>query len=58
MSNELPRREMSEEEHDRLHELLHALCVHLPTDFEPWGERSREGIGGRTVRAGAGTSSC
>jgi hypothetical protein len=42
MSNKLSNREMPREEHDRLHELLHTLCVHLPTDFEPWGERSRE----------------
>ena len=39
---ELSKREISREEHDRLHELLHSLCVHLPTDFEPWGRRSRE----------------
>lgn len=42
MPSELPKREMTREEHHRLHELLHTLCVHLPTDFEPWGERSRE----------------
>src|ERR1700749_2678155 len=41
MSNELSKREMSREEHDRLHGLLHTLCAHLPTDFEPC-ERSRE----------------
>jgi hypothetical protein len=33
---------MSREEHGRLHELLLKLCIHLPTDFEPWGQRSRE----------------
>jgi len=33
---------MSREEHDRLHDLLHKLCVHLPTDFEPWGERKND----------------
>lgn len=27
---------------DNLHNLLHSLCTHLPTDFEPYGERSRE----------------
>lgn len=56
MSNELSRREMSREEHNRLHELLHTLCVHLPTDFEPYGQRSREEDWARIVRAVAGTS--
>ena len=42
MSNELSKREMPREEHHRLHELLLELCTPLPTDFEPWGERSRE----------------
>ena len=27
-----------------LHNLLHSLCVHLPTDFEPYGERSLETV--------------
>lgn len=42
MSNELSRRVMSREEHHRLHELLLELCTPLPTDFEPYGRRSRE----------------
>lgn len=42
MSNELSRREMSREEHHRLHELLLELCTSLATDFEPYGRRSRE----------------
>jgi hypothetical protein len=28
---------------DALHGLLHAVCRHLPTDFEPYGERDRNG---------------
>lgn len=28
---------------DPLHERLHALVKHLPTDFEPYGERERDG---------------
>lgn len=42
MREGLSKRTISREEHDRLHELLHTLCAHLPTDFEPWGQRSRE----------------
>jgi hypothetical protein len=42
MSNEVSRREMSREEHHWLHELLLELCTPLPTDFEPYGRRSRE----------------
>jgi hypothetical protein len=38
----LSERIVSREEHQRLHELLHTLCVRLPTDFEPYGQRSRE----------------
>jgi hypothetical protein len=26
-----------------LHSLLHKLVVHLPTDFEPYGQRERDG---------------
>jgi hypothetical protein len=26
---------------DRLHDLLHTVCRHLPTDFEPYGQRER-----------------
>ena len=26
---------------ERLHDLLHAVCRHLPTDFEPYGKRER-----------------
>lgn len=33
---------MPREEHGRLHELLLTLCTRLPTDFEPFGQRSRE----------------
>lgn len=33
---------MSRDEQQQLHERLHSLCVHLPTDFEPFGKRSRE----------------
>lgn len=42
MSESLSKRTVSREEHRRLHELLHTLCVNLPTDFEPYGRRSRE----------------
>jgi len=42
MSEDLSKRSISREEHDRLHELLLKLCKPLPTDFEPWGNRSRE----------------
>jgi hypothetical protein len=42
MSEGLSKRTITREEHHRLHELLHTLCVHLPTDFEPYGQRSRE----------------
>ncbi len=24
-----------------MHELLHKICRHLPTDFEPYGQRKR-----------------
>lgn len=27
---------------ENLHNKLHSLCTNLPTDFEPYGERSRE----------------
>lgn len=30
-------------EHSSLHEHLHTLCHHLPSDFEPYGERERDG---------------
>jgi len=26
---------------DRLHDRLHTVCRHLPTDFEPYGKRER-----------------
>lgn len=26
---------------DTLHDLLHTVCRHLPTDFEPYGKRER-----------------
>lgn len=26
-----------------IHELLHTVCRHLPTDFEPYGKRVRNG---------------
>jgi hypothetical protein len=42
MSRSLSKRTITREEHHRLHDLLHTLCVHLPTDFEPYGQRSRE----------------
>lgn len=42
MGESLPKRTVTREEHRRLHELLHTLCVRLPTDFEPYGQRSRE----------------
>ncbi|HEU4597987.1 MAG TPA: hypothetical protein VFS10_22865 [Pyrinomonadaceae bacterium] len=42
MAEGLSKRTVSREEHRRLHELLHTLCVRLPTDFEPYGQRSRE----------------
>ena len=28
---------------DTLHDLLHTVCRHLPTDFEPYGKRFRNG---------------
>lgn len=28
---------------DTQHQLLHSICRHLPTDFEPYGERVRTG---------------
>ena len=42
MPRELSKREVTREEHRRLHELLLTLCTRLPTDFEPFGRRSRE----------------
>jgi hypothetical protein len=42
MNNELSKRTMTREEHHHLHELLLTLCTYLPTDFEPYGQRSRE----------------
>jgi hypothetical protein len=27
----------------RTHDLLHTVCRHLPTDFEPYGKRERNG---------------
>lgn len=42
MSEGLSKRTISREERHRLHELLHTLRVDLPTDFEPYGRRSRE----------------
>jgi hypothetical protein len=42
MAEGLSKRAISREEHRRLHELLHTLCISLPTDFEPYGQRSRE----------------
>ena len=32
------------DEKDDLHEKLHSLCRHLPSDFEPYGERERDGV--------------
>jgi len=26
-----------------LHEHLHSICRHLPSDFQPYGERERDG---------------
>lgn len=42
MGDRLSKREISREEQRRLHELLLELCTPLPTDFEPWGRRSRD----------------
>lgn len=42
MSVGLSKRTVTRDEQHRLHELLHTLRVSLPTDFEPYGERSRE----------------
>jgi hypothetical protein len=42
MSEELPKQALARDEQRQLHELLHTLCVHLSTDFEPYGQRSRE----------------
>jgi len=29
---------------ETLHERLHTVCRHLPTDFEPYGKRVRNGL--------------
>jgi hypothetical protein len=29
---------------DTLHDLLHTVCRHVPTDFEPYGRRVRNGF--------------
>lgn len=42
MTRGLTKRTLSRDEQRQLHERLHALCVRLPTDFEPFGQRSRE----------------
>lgn len=42
MCEGLSKRIVSRKEQHRLHELLHTLCPHLPTDFEPYGQRSRD----------------
>jgi hypothetical protein len=33
----------SDEKSDSLHEKLHSICRQLPSDFEPYGERERDG---------------
>lgn len=42
MSANLFQRRLSKDEHRSLHHLLLELCPKLPTDFEPYGQRSRE----------------
>jgi hypothetical protein len=42
MSVGLSKRTLTRDEQRGLHELLHTLRVSLPTDFEPFGKRSRE----------------
>ena len=52
MGEELSKRTLSRDEQQRLHELLHTLCAHLPTDFAPYGQRSREGDWGPDCSCG------
>lgn len=42
MPRALSKHEMTREEHHRLREVLLKICERLPTDFEPFGQRSRE----------------
>lgn len=42
MSADLFQRRLSKDEHRGLHRLLLELCPKLPTDFEPYGRRSRD----------------
>jgi len=39
-----PDKVVLEDTGDTLHERLHVVCRHLPTDFQPYGKRLRNGV--------------